>query len=114
MPGFGLWLFMGILQSVIGYLFLAQPLEGIMTITMLMALFFALEGAAKIYFALMMRPLAHWGYVLFSGTMALILAVIVWMGWPGTAEWLLGLFFGINMLFGGWALVSISLRYKDA
>jgi uncharacterized membrane protein HdeD (DUF308 family) len=114
MPGFGLWLFMGILQSVLGYLFLAQPLEGIMTITMLMALFFALEGAAKIYFALMMRPLAHWGYVLFSGTTALILAVIVWMGWPGTAEWLLGLFFGINMLFGGWALVSISLRYKDA
>ena len=114
MPGFGLWLFMGILQSVIGYLFLAQPLEGIMTITMLMALFFALEGAAKIYFALMMRPLAHWGYVLFSGTTALILAVIVWMGWPGTAEWLLGLFFGINMLFGGWSLVNISLRYKDS
>ena len=114
MPGFGLWLFMGILQFVIGYLFLAQPLEGIMTITMLMALFFALEGAAKIYFALMMRPLAHWGYILFSGITALILAVIVWMGWPGTAEWLLGLFFGINMLFGGWALVSISLRYKDA
>ena len=114
MPGFGLWLFMGILQSVIGYLFLAQPLEGIMTITMLMALFFALEGAAKIFFALMMRPLAHWGYVLFSGITALILAVVVWMGWPGTAEWLLGLFFGINMLFGGWALVSISLRFKDA
>ncbi len=114
MPGFGLWLFMGILQSVIGYLFLAQPLQGIMTITMLMALFFALEGVAKIYFALMMRPLAHWGYVLFSGITALILAVVVWMGWPGTAEWLLGLFFGINMLFGGWALVSISLRYKDA
>ena len=37
----------------------------------------ALEGAAKIYFALMMRPLAHWGYVLFSGTTALILAVVV-------------------------------------
>ena len=31
MPGFGLWLFMGILQFVIGYLFLAQPLEGILT-----------------------------------------------------------------------------------
>ena len=114
MPGFGLWLFMGILQFVIGYLFLAQPLEGILTLTMLMTLFFALEGVAKISFAFMMRPLAHWGFVLFSGLTALILALVVWMGWPGTAEWLLGLFFGINMFFGGWSLVNISLRYKDS
>jgi uncharacterized membrane protein HdeD (DUF308 family) len=113
MPGFGLWLFMGILQFVIGYLFLAQPLEGIMTLTALMTLFFALEGVAKISFALMMRPLAHWGFVLFSGLTALILALIIWMGWPGTAEWLLGLLFGINMLFGGWSMVNISLKYKD-
>ena len=113
MPGFGLWLFMGILQFIIGYLFLAQPLQGILTLTLLMALFFALEGIAKISFALMMRPLAHWGLVLFSGITALILAMVVWMGWPGTAEWLLGLLFGINMLFGGWSLVNISLRHKD-
>jgi uncharacterized membrane protein HdeD (DUF308 family) len=114
MPGFGLWLFMGILQLVIGYLFLAQPLQGIMTLTMLMALFFALEGIAKISIAFMMRPLAHWGFVLFSGLTALILAMVVWMGWPGTAEWLLGLLFGINMFFWGWSLVNISLRYKDS
>ena len=114
MPGFGLWLFMGILQFVIGFLFLTQPLQGILTLTMLMALFFALEGIAKVSFALMMRPLAHWGFVLFSGLTALILAGVVWMGWPGTAEWLLGLLFGINMFFGGWSLVNISLRYKDS
>jgi len=114
MPGFGLWLFMGILQFVIGFLFLAQPLQGILTLTMLMTLFFALEGIAKISFALMMRPLAHWGFVLFSGLTALILALVVWMGWPGTAEWLLGLLFGINMFFGGWSLVNISLKYKDS
>jgi uncharacterized membrane protein HdeD (DUF308 family) len=114
MHGFGLWLFMGILQFVIGYLFLAQPLDGILTLTLLMTLFFALEGAAKISFALMMRPLAHWGSVLFSGLTALGLALVVWMGWPGTAEWILGLLFGINMLFGGWSLVNISLRYKDS
>jgi len=114
MPGFGLWLFMGILQFIIGYLFLAQPLEGVLTLTLLITVFFALEGIAKISFAFMMRPLAHWGYVLFSGLTALILAVVVWMGWPGTAEWLLGLLFGINMFFGGLSLINISLRYKES
>ena len=110
--GFGLWLFMGLLQAIIGYLFLTQPLDGMLTLTMLMALFFALEGIAKISFAFLMRPLAHWGFVLFSGITALILALVVWAGWPGTADWLLGLFFGINMFFGGWSLVNISLRHK--
>ncbi|MDD5461928.1 MAG: HdeD family acid-resistance protein [Methylococcales bacterium] len=113
MPGFGLWLFMGILQIVIGYLFLAQPLEGILTLTVLITLFFALEGIAKISFALMMRPMAHWGFVFFSGVTALVLALIVWMGWPGTATWLLGLLFGVNMFFGGWSMVNISLKYKE-
>ncbi|WP_262965245.1 HdeD family acid-resistance protein [Methylobacter psychrophilus] len=114
MPGSGLWLFMGLLQLVIGYLFLAKPLGGVLTLTLLMALFFTLEGIAKISFALMMRPLNHWGWVFFSGVTALILALVIWMGWPGTAEWILGLFFGINLFFGGWSLVNISLRYKDS
>ncbi len=114
MPGFGLWLFMGILQFIIGYLFLAQPLEGILTLTLLMTLFFALEGVAKMSIAFMMRPLEHWGSVLFSGLTALVLALVVWMGWPGTAGWLLGLLFGINMFMGGWSLVNISLRHKSS
>ena len=113
MPGFGLWLFMGILQLIIGYSLLAQPLEGILTLTLLVTLFFVLEGIAKISFAFMMRPLAHWGYVLFSGVTALILAAVVWMGWPGTADWLLGLLFGINLFFSGLSLVNISLHHKE-
>lgn len=113
MPGFGLWLFIGILQVVIGYLFLANPLGGVLTLTMLMSLFFAIEGVAKISFALMMRPMAHWGFVLFSGIAPLVLALIIWSGWPQTADWLLGLFLGINMLFAGWSLVKISLHHKD-
>lgn len=114
MPGFGLWLFMGATQAIIGYLFLTQPLDGILTLTLLMTVFFTLEGLSKIAFSFMMRPMAHWGHVLFSGITALLLAIVVWMGWPGTAEWLLGLLFGINLFFGGWSLVNISLRYKDS
>jgi uncharacterized membrane protein HdeD (DUF308 family) len=114
MPGFGLWLFMGLLQVVIGYLFITNPVAGILTLTMLMALFFALEGIAKISLALMMRPLPNWGFILFSGITALVFALIIWMGWPETANWLLGLFLGINMVFLGWSLVKISLHYKDS
>ncbi len=112
MPGFGLWLFIGVLQTGIGYFLIAHPAEGAMTLTLMLTVFFALEGMIKIYMAFMMRPLARWGWVFFSGITALVLAIIVWTGWPGTGLWVLGLLLGINMIFLGWSLLSISLHHK--
>jgi len=112
MPGFGWWLFMGALQVSIGYLFIAKPIAGALTLTMLMTVFFALEGVAKISLALMMRPLPNWGFILFSGITALVFALIIWLSWSETAHWLLGLFLGINMVFLGWSLIKISLHHK--
>lgn len=66
----------------------------------------------KIYMSLMMRPLVRWGWVFFSGVTALVLTIIVWTGWSGTALWVLGLLLGINMIFLGWSLLSINLHHK--
>ncbi len=112
MPGFGWWLFIGILQAVVGFLFITKPVTGVLTLTMLMTLFFALEGMAKISVALMMRPLANWGFILFSGVTALVFALIILISWSESAHWLLGLFLGVNMVFLGWSLVKISLHHK--
>ncbi len=112
MPGFSLWLFIGLLQAVVGYFLVADPLAGVMTLTMLLTLFFAIEGSAKVFLAFMMRPLARWGWVLFSGFTSLLLAIIVWAGWPGTASWVLGLMLGINMIFLGWSLLNLSLHHR--
>jgi len=114
MPGFGWWLFMGILQIIVGYLFITRPVAGAVTLTMLLTVFFALEGIAKISIALMMRPLANWGLILFSGLTALIFALVILISWSESAQWLLGLFLGINMLFLGWSMVKISLHHKPS
>lgn len=114
MPGFGSWLFMGILQAVVGYLFIAQPAAGVFTLTILITLFFALEGMAKISLAFMMRPLPNWGLILFSGITALVFAFIIAISWSESSQWLLGLFFGINMIFLGATLVKISLHHKES
>jgi len=79
----------------------------------LMALFFAFEGIAKISLAFMMRPLANWGLMLFSGITALVFALIISISWAETSQWLLGLLLGINMIFLGWSLVQISLHHKE-
>ncbi len=112
MPGFSLWFAIGLLQTVIGYFLVTEPAQGSQTITLLLTVFFAIEGLAKISLALMMRPLPQWSWVLFSGITALALAIVVWAGWPQTGLWVLGLLLGINMIFLGWSLIKISLHHK--
>jgi uncharacterized membrane protein HdeD (DUF308 family) len=112
-PGFGLWLGLGALQLVVGFLLIADPIAGVLTLTMMMALFFAVEGAIKIYLALMMRPLPHWEYVLLSGITAVVLAIIMLAFWSDIPHWLLGLFLGINMIVLGVAMVKMSLQHKN-
>jgi uncharacterized membrane protein HdeD (DUF308 family) len=111
-PGFGLWLGLGILQLVVGFLLIADPIAGVLTITMMLALFFALEGVIKIVMALMMRPLPHWEYVLLSGVTALVLAFMILVFWSETPQWILGLFLGINMIMLGVAMVKMGLQHK--
>ena len=111
-PRFGLWLGLGILQLAIGFLLIADPIAGVLTLTLMLALFFALEGSIKIYMAVMMRPLPHWDYVLASGVAALVLAFMILVLWPETPHWALGLFLGINMIMLGVAMVKMGLHHK--
>jgi uncharacterized membrane protein HdeD (DUF308 family) len=112
MPGFGLWLGLGLLQLIVGFLLIADPIAGVLTLTMMMALFFAIEGIIKIYLALMMRPLTDWSYVLFSGITAVVIAALILVFWSETALWLLGLFLGINMIVLGVSMLKMSFSHK--
>jgi uncharacterized membrane protein HdeD (DUF308 family) len=50
--------------------------------------------------------------VLFSGIVDLLLAFLIWAGWPSSADWAIGLLVGINMLFFGLSLVMTSLTAR--
>jgi uncharacterized membrane protein HdeD (DUF308 family) len=52
--------------------------------------------------------------MLASGIVDLILAAIIIAGLPGTAAWALGLLVGINMVFGGTALIGMALHAREA
>jgi uncharacterized membrane protein HdeD (DUF308 family) len=43
-----------------------------------------------------------------------VLAAIIISGWPGTAEWVLGLLVGINLFMSGLALVMTSVACRSA
>ena len=52
--------------------------------------------------------------MLFSGIVDLALSVMIFAGLPSTATWAIGLLVGINMIFGGAALIGMALHARDA
>jgi uncharacterized membrane protein HdeD (DUF308 family) len=94
---------------------LVWPLRGVLSLTLILIVFFVIEGVASIMFALEhKRELSgRWGWMLASGVIDLILAAIIFAGLPGTAAWALGLLVGINMLFGGSALIAMALYARE-
>jgi uncharacterized membrane protein HdeD (DUF308 family) len=115
-PGFWWSLFSAVIAIAAGITLLGWPVSGALSLTILLIVFFILEGIATIMYALEhKRELSgRWGLLLVSGIVDLALAAIILAGLPGTAAWALGLLVGINMLFGGAALIGLALHAKNA
>jgi uncharacterized membrane protein HdeD (DUF308 family) len=115
-PGFWWSLLSGILGVVAGIVLLRWPLSGAFSLTLVLTLFLVLEGVVSIMFALEhKRELSgRWGMMLLSGVVDLILAGMIYAGLPGTAAWAIGLLVGINMVFGGSALIAMALHARNS
>jgi uncharacterized membrane protein HdeD (DUF308 family) len=115
-PGFGWSLLSALLGTVVGVLLLASPLRGAVTLTLVLTVFFFLEGIASIFYALEhKRELSgRWAWMLFSGLVDLLLAGVIVLGLPGTAAWAIGLLVGINLVMGGCALIAMALKARSS
>ena len=115
-PGFWWSLLSAVLGIVVGAVLLASPLTGAFSLTLVLVAFFLVEGAVSIMFALdHKRELSgQWGWMLVSGIIDLGLAIMIFAGLPSTAAWAVGLLVGINMIFGGSALIAMALHARTA
>jgi uncharacterized membrane protein HdeD (DUF308 family) len=113
-PGFWWSLLSAVLAIAAGIVLLVEPLRGAITLTLLLIVFFIIEGVLSIMYAFEHKKelSGRWGWMLASGIIDLILAAIILIGLPGTAAWALGLLVGINMLFGGSALIAMALHAR--
>jgi uncharacterized membrane protein HdeD (DUF308 family) len=116
LPGFWWAILSAVISIIAGGLLLGSPMTGAFSLTLVLIVFFILEGVATILFALDHRrelP-GRWGMMLASGIITLALAAIIFAGLPGTADWALGLLVGIDLIFGGVALIGFGLAARSA
>jgi uncharacterized membrane protein HdeD (DUF308 family) len=102
------------LSLFVGILLLWHPVEGAISLTLVLIAFFIAEGIFQIAASLSHREAFpdSWGWMLASGIIDLILAALIILGWPGTAGWVLGLIVGVNLITSGIAIIMVAVTAR--
>ena len=113
-PAFWWNLLTSIVYFLAGLSVLTRPMAGVITLTIIFAAYLLAGGVMRIMMGFGYRSQipGAWFWLLFSGIVDLVLAFIIMSGLPGTAEWVIGLLVGINLLMMGFSIVMIALAVR--
>jgi uncharacterized membrane protein HdeD (DUF308 family) len=113
-PHFWWQLLSAVLAIVIGVLLLRNPNAGLLIMTVLLIVYFIIEGISKIIFALNIRPFTGWGWLLLSGIISILLGAYLWANMPLSSAWVLGVLLGIQLIVEGAALAFLAWTVRSA
>jgi len=113
-PHFWMQLISVVLAIVIGVLLLRSPDAGLLIMTVLLIVFFIVEGMSKVIFALNIRPFMGWAWVLLSGVIGILLGAYLWANMPLSSEWVLGVLLGIQLICEGAALAYLAWMVRSS
>jgi uncharacterized membrane protein HdeD (DUF308 family) len=101
-----------LLYLVVGISFVVHPLSGVAGLTLMLGIFFVIEGIFDLIAYFQNRGAVGSGWVLFDGIVTLILGIMVWRHWPNSSLWVIGTLVGISMIMTGWTRLMISLAAR--
>ena len=113
----GIWweLLTGLLYVVAGVVFLANPLGGILAMTMMLGATFVAEGVLRVIMATQMERSRQLFFLIASGAMSLMLGLLVFAGLAnGASLTLIGVLLGVNFIFSGTAATAIGIAGLSA
>jgi len=108
---FFLHLFLSVLYIASGIFIVTYPVLNAITLTLFLAIFFFISGIAKIIFAFT-KKVPHKGWLVFNGALTIVLGILIWLEWPMSGLWVIGVLTGVNILFTGWTLIMLASMAK--
>jgi len=113
-PHFWLQLISVVIAIVVGLLLLRQPESGLVVFSVLLIVYFMVEGMAKVIFALTIKPFPNWGWMLGAGIVSILLAVYLWANLAVASEFLLGILLGVQLICEGAAMTYLAWRVRES
>ncbi|MEL6454913.1 MAG: HdeD family acid-resistance protein [Cyanobacteria bacterium J06623_5] len=84
-----------------GLLVAFNPLAGAASLTLIIGVFFFIDGVFRVVLAFQVKPAPRWGWMLLNGIVMVILGIFIWSQWPYNAPEVLGIWIGVGLLFNG-------------
>jgi uncharacterized membrane protein HdeD (DUF308 family) len=107
-------LLVGLAYLAFGGYMLVHPVLGVASLTLLLAVLFVIEGALNIILYFKMRPLHGSTWVLVDGLITLLLGAMIYLQWPFSAIWAIGILVGVRMMISGFTRIGLSMAVRRA
>lgn len=101
---------LGVIALAAGILFIASPLTGALTLTLIVGLMFTAAGLGKTGFAFAARRLDGWPWALGSGLLTLGVGLAILFLLPMISPWFLGILVGLELIVNGAWMLKLGWR----
>ena len=104
---------LSILYMGAGVVTIANPVATAVWFTLFLAVFLAMIGVLRIIMAFQIKSrTSAWPWVVFGGVLNIALGVLVYMGWPQSGLWVIGMFISIELIIHGFNAIVLSRIVK--
>ena len=109
-----LWLLLGVLYIVAGFIVFENPLLAAALLTLFLGCALIVSGVMRIMLGFYMKSEMPWIGVVLSGVITFLLGLIILIHWPVSSLYVLGIFLGIDLIFAGASWIGIGLGLRRA
>lgn len=101
----------GLVSVVLGVMLIANPLDGMVALTVAVGILFFVSGLVRLVAGFRMRHGVRW-VVILSGALSLLLGLFVLLGVPASAAVTLGILLAVELIFVGSGLLAIGVARR--
>ncbi len=105
-------LLVGLAYVAFGIYLILHPALGVVSLTLVLASLFLIEGVLDIVLFFQMRSVGGSSWVLVDGIITLVLGLMIYMQWPASSVWAIGTLVGVSMIISGVSRVMLSLAVR--
>jgi uncharacterized membrane protein HdeD (DUF308 family) len=105
-------LLVGLAYLGFGTYVILHPVIGVASLTLLLASLFLIEGILNIILFFKLRALRGSSWMLIDGIITLLLGLMIYLQWPSSSAWAIGIFVGVSMILSGVSRVMLSLAAR--
>ncbi len=102
----------GLVMLFGGIWLIMNPDMGMTTLTIILAVMFVVDGISQVMFSFFLKPIGGGTMMLLDGILGIVLGILIFVKWPASGEWAIGLLVGIKLLIDGIALLTLGMVGK--